>query len=144
MHSNIGQLGVYKRCMRCPIKGNHLCFPGSDHTPQSRWWDATFHTVTAVVGVGVLSLPYAFSYLTWTGGLVALGVTTATSLYTGWQLASLHEDKDGRRHNRYRWLTRHPPSVNMRAVEILAVFWSASRNMAKAPLCKKSFGWMAR
>ncbi|CAK0780427.1 hypothetical protein CVIRNUC_005050 [Coccomyxa viridis] len=79
---------------------------GSDHTPQSRWWDATFHTVTAVVGVGVLSLPYAFSYLTWTGGLVALGVTTATSLYTGWQLASLHEDKDGRRHNRYRDLGR--------------------------------------
>jgi amino acid permease len=58
--------------------------------------------VTAVVGVGILGLPYAFSYLTWSGGLVALGATTATSLYTAYLLAALHEDKDGRRHNRYR------------------------------------------
>lgn len=70
--------------------------------PHSRWWDATFHVVTGVVGVGVLSLPYAFSYLTWTGGVIALAVTTATSFYTGYLLAALHEDKDGRRHNRYR------------------------------------------
>ena len=52
---------------------------------------------------------------------MALGVTTATSLYTGWQLASLHEDKDGRRHNRYRWLTVRAPPGYMRAVDILAV-----------------------
>ena len=75
---------------------------------------------------------------------MALGITTATSLYTGWQLASLHEDKDGRRHNRYRWLTQHPPSGNMRAVDILAVFPSASTNMAKAPFCTESLGGMAR
>ena len=66
-------------------------------TPHGRWWDATFHTVTAVVGVGVLSLPYAFSYLTWTGGIIALALTTATSLYTAYLLAALHEEKDGRR-----------------------------------------------
>lgn len=66
-------------------------------TPHGRWWDATFHTVTAVVGVGVLSLPYAFSYLTWTGGVIALALTTATSFYTAYLLASLHEEKDGRR-----------------------------------------------
>ena len=113
---------MYTIYMPASSKGLSLCFPGSDHSPQSRWWDATFHTVTAVVGVGVLSLPYAFSYLTWTGGLVALGITTATSLYTGWQLASLHEDKDGRRHNRYRWLMRHPSSGIMHAADTLAVF----------------------
>lgn len=69
--------------------------------------------MTAVVGVGVLSLPYAFSYLTWTGGVIALAVTTATSLYTGYLLAALHENKDGRRHNRYRCannLFRRTPS----------------------------------
>ena len=33
---------------------------------------------------------------------MALGVTTATSFYTAYQLAALHEDKDGKRHNRYR------------------------------------------
>lgn len=33
---------------------------------------AAFHTVTAVVGAGVLGLPYAFSYLGWAGGLFTL------------------------------------------------------------------------
>ncbi len=77
------------------VAKNHLDCAGS--TPHGRWWDATFHTVTAVVGVGVLSLPYAFSYLTWTGGVIALATTTATSLYTAYLLAALHEEKDGRR-----------------------------------------------
>lgn len=72
-----------------------MCPAGA--VPHGRWWDATFHTVTAVVGVGVLSLPHAFSYLTWTGGIIALGTTTATSLYTAYLLAALHEEKDGRR-----------------------------------------------
>ena len=93
----------YVATMLCLKKSFWLRCAGSGHPPQSKWWDATFHTVTAVVGVGVLSLPYAFSYLTWTGGLIALGITTATSLYTGYQLAALHEDKDGKRHNRFRW-----------------------------------------
>ena len=74
---------------------------------------------------------------------MALGITTATSLYTGWQLASLHEDKDGRRHNRYRWLMRHSSSGILRAVDKLAVFRSASRNMAKVPLKIESSGGMA-
>ncbi|BDA43177.1 Lysine histidine transporter-like 1 [Coccomyxa sp. Obi] len=85
---------------------NGVASTSGSPAPHSRWWDATFHTVTAVVGVGVLSLPYAFSYLTWTGGIISLAVTTATSLYTGYLLAALHEDKDGRRHNRYRDLGR--------------------------------------
>ena len=71
--------------------------PAGAAAPHGRWWDATFHTVTAVVGVGVLSLPHAFSYLTWTGGIIALGTTTATSLYTAYLLAAMHEEKDGRR-----------------------------------------------
>lgn len=58
------------------------------------------HTVTAVVGVGILGLPYAFSCLGWIGGLLALSIATVASLYTSYLLASLHEDKDGHRHNR--------------------------------------------
>lgn len=32
---------------------------------KAKWWYATFHNVTAVVGAGVLGLPYAFSQLGW-------------------------------------------------------------------------------
>ena len=57
--------------------------------------------MTAVVGVGVLGLPYSFSYLGWAGGITALIVTLAASLYTAHLLAVLHEDPDGTRHDRY-------------------------------------------
>lgn len=32
---------------------------------EAKWWYSTFHTVTAMVGAGVLSLPYAMAYLGW-------------------------------------------------------------------------------
>jgi len=54
-----------------------------------------------VVGVGVLGLPYSFSYLGWYWGVIALAVTLAASLYTAYLLAALHEEPDGTRHNRY-------------------------------------------
>ena len=54
------------------------------------------------VGVGVLGLPYAFSYLGWTGGLLFLGLCFMTSLYTSYLLAALHEGPDGTRRNRYK------------------------------------------
>ena len=47
------------------------------------WYHAAFHTVTAVVGAGVLGLPYTFSYLGWTGGEFCLTVACVTSFYTG-------------------------------------------------------------
>lgn len=31
----------------------------------AKWWYSTFHNVTAMVGAGVLSLPYAMSNLGW-------------------------------------------------------------------------------
>ena len=54
------------------------------------------------VGVGVLGLPYAFSYLGWTAGLLFLGLCFMTSLYTSYLLAALHEGPDGTRRNRYK------------------------------------------
>ncbi|MCI11767.1 lysine histidine transporter-like 6-like, partial [Trifolium medium] len=30
---------------------------------NAKWWYSTFHTVTAMIGAGVLSLPYAMAYL---------------------------------------------------------------------------------
>lgn len=57
--------------------------------------------MTAVLGVGVLGLPYSFSYLGWAGGVLALAITLAASLFTSYLLAVLHEEPDGTRHNRY-------------------------------------------
>lgn len=31
----------------------------------AKWWYSTFHNVTAMVGAGVLSLPYAMSSMGW-------------------------------------------------------------------------------
>lgn len=83
--------------------------------PKAEWYHAAFHTVTAMVGAGVLALPYSFSYLTWGGGLVCLGACTALSLYCSHLLADFHELPDGTRLNRYRDLGRSvlgnpPPS----------------------------------
>jgi len=32
---------------------------------RAKWWYSTFHTVTAMIGAGVLSLPNAMAYLGW-------------------------------------------------------------------------------
>lgn len=32
---------------------------------KAKWWYSAFHNVTAMVGAGVLSLPYAMSNLGW-------------------------------------------------------------------------------
>ena len=37
---------------------------------NAKWWYSAFHNVTAMVGAGVLSLPYAMSELGWYGVLL--------------------------------------------------------------------------
>lgn len=32
---------------------------------SAKWWSSAFHNVTAMVGAGVLGLPYAMSQLGW-------------------------------------------------------------------------------
>lgn len=41
---------------------------------KAKWWYSTFHTVTAMVGAGVLSLPYAMAYLGWYVEIILLFV----------------------------------------------------------------------
>ena len=36
-----------------------------DTSRRAKWWYSTFHIVTAMIGAGVLSLPYAMAYLGW-------------------------------------------------------------------------------
>lgn len=74
--------------------------------PQAHWYHAAFHSVCAVVGAGVLGLPYAFSYLGWMGGLCSLTVLFCVSLYTSYLLSELHEDGNIRL-NTYREIGQH-------------------------------------
>lgn len=79
---------------------------GRSSVYAASWPQAAYHTVTAVVGAGVLGLPFAFSYLGWAVGIIFLAICAAASLYTGWQLTSMHE-LDGKRLGRYRDLGVH-------------------------------------
>lgn len=74
------------------------------------WHTTGIHTVTSIVGAGVLGLPFSMSFLTWGGGTVVLVVAWITSLYTLWQLCNMHEwHIDGKwlRMNRYHELARY-------------------------------------
>jgi amino acid permease len=62
-----------------------------------------FHTITAVVGAGVLGLPYAIAALGLPGGVLALLLACVVSLWCSYLLAALHQI-DGRRYNSYRSL----------------------------------------
>lgn len=62
------------------------CIAGTSQR-TGRWHTAAVHNVTAIVGAGVLGLPYAMAYLTWPGGVVVLLLSWTTSLYTLWQVA---------------------------------------------------------
>lgn len=78
------------------------------------WHTTGIHTVTSIVGAGVLTLPYSMTFLSWGGGAVVLLVAWATSLYTLFQLCSMHEwwiqsPSPGKwlRMNRYHELSRY-------------------------------------
>ncbi|WOH13379.1 hypothetical protein DCAR_0832889 [Daucus carota subsp. sativus] len=68
---------------------------------EAKWWYSTFHTVTAMVGAGVLSLPYAMAHLGWGPGVVFMVLSWIITLYTIWQLIQLHECVPGVRFDRY-------------------------------------------
>ncbi len=63
------------------------CIAGTSQR-TGRWHTAAVHNVTAIVGAGVLGLPYAMAYLTWPGGVVVLLLSWTTSLYTLWQVGA--------------------------------------------------------
>jgi hypothetical protein len=54
-----------------------------------QWHTAAVHNVTAIVGAGVLGLPYAMAGLTWSGGVIVLVLSWTTSLYTLWQVLAV-------------------------------------------------------
>ncbi|XP_021910103.1 LOW QUALITY PROTEIN: lysine histidine transporter-like 6 [Carica papaya] len=74
---------------------------------RAKWWYSTFHTVTAMIGAGVLSLPYAMAYLGWGPGIMVLVLSWCMTLNTMWQMVQLHECIPGTRFDRYLDLGRH-------------------------------------
>ncbi|PQQ09646.1 lysine histidine transporter-like 6 [Prunus yedoensis var. nudiflora] len=78
-----------------------------DTTRRAKWWYSTFHTVTAMIGAGVLSLPYAMAYLGWGPGTMVLAISWCMTLNTMWQMIQLHECVPGTRFDRYIDLGRH-------------------------------------
>ncbi|KAJ9564324.1 hypothetical protein OSB04_000290 [Centaurea solstitialis] len=71
---------------------------------KAKWWYAAFHNVTAMVGAGVLSLPYAMSHLGWGPGVTILILSWVITLYTLWQMVEMHEMIPGKRFDRYHEL----------------------------------------
>ncbi|GLT71801.1 hypothetical protein SLA2020_437940 [Shorea laevis] len=71
---------------------------------NAKWWYSAFHNVTAMVGAGVLSLPYAMSELGWGPGVVIMILSWIITLYTLWQMVEMHEMVPGKRFDRYHEL----------------------------------------
>lgn len=74
---------------------------------RAKWWYSTFHTVTAMVGAGVLSLPYAMAYLGWGPGTMVMVLSWCITLNTMWQMIQLHECVPGTRFDRYYELAQY-------------------------------------
>ncbi|GFZ03817.1 transmembrane amino acid transporter family protein [Actinidia rufa] len=74
---------------------------------NAKWWYSAFHNITAMVGAGVLGLPYAMSQLGWGPGVTIVTLSWIITLYTLWQLVEMHEKVPGKRFDRYHELGQH-------------------------------------
>ncbi|KAL5175234.1 Lysine histidine transporter 1 [Glycine soja] len=69
---------------------------------NAKWWYSAFHNITAMVGAGVLTLPYAMG-----PGTVILLLSWMITLFTLWQMVEMHEMVPGVRFDRYHELGQH-------------------------------------
>ncbi|OWM90579.1 hypothetical protein CDL15_Pgr014882 [Punica granatum] len=74
---------------------------------DGKWWYSAFHNVTAMVGAGVLGLPYAMAELGWGPGITVLTMSWIITLFTLWQMVQMHEMVPGKRFDRYHELGQH-------------------------------------
>ncbi|CAD6272496.1 unnamed protein product [Miscanthus lutarioriparius] len=73
----------------------------------AKWYYSAFHNVTAMVGDGVLGLPFAMSQLGWGLGTVVIVMSFVITLYTLWQMVEMHKMIPGKRFDRYHELGQH-------------------------------------
>ncbi|CAI8584190.1 unnamed protein product [Vicia faba] len=74
---------------------------------KAKWWYSAFHNITAMVGAGVLTLPYAMSKMGWGPGITILLLSWIITLFTLWQMVEMHEMVPGVRFDRYHELGQH-------------------------------------
>ncbi|XVF85179.1 hypothetical protein PTKIN_Ptkin17bG0097800 [Pterospermum kingtungense] len=74
---------------------------------KGKWWYSAFHNVTAMVGAGVLGLPYAMAELGWGPGVTIMTLSWIITVYTLWQMVEMHEMVPGKRFDRYHELGQH-------------------------------------
>lgn len=72
----------------------------TDESHKRGWIVAASHILTAIIGAGVLGLPYAISWLGWPAGVALLLLFFGVTLVCSFMLADVFE-VDGRRHNEY-------------------------------------------
>lgn len=95
----------WRQDFECSSKRYEADLPNTgDQT--AKWWYSAFHNTTAIVGAGLLGLPFAMKFLLWPGGVVVLALSWITSLYTLWQMCAMHE-LDGHRFCRYHELGQY-------------------------------------
>lgn len=75
---------------------NHCCQSLPSRRLSRNIVTAVGHTVTAVMGAGVLNLPYATAVLGWVGGPISILVFSYITLYTSYLLADCHVYKSQR------------------------------------------------
>lgn len=76
------------------------------HAGHSSWLTASGHLVTAIIGAGILGLPYAMSWLGWVAGMVCLVAFFLITLWSCTMLTDCYHFK-GKRHTRYKWAVLH-------------------------------------
>eukprot|EP01025_Chloroclados_australasicus_P037014 TRINITY_DN3769_c0_g2_i1.p1 TRINITY_DN3769_c0_g2~~TRINITY_DN3769_c0_g2_i1.p1 ORF type:complete len:474 (+),score=27.90 TRINITY_DN3769_c0_g2_i1:217-1638(+) len=79
------------------------------------WFYAGCHSATAMIGAGVLSLPWALSYLGWILGSLMLVLAFLASFFSADLLTMLHE-QDGKRFDKYTDLGRYVLGESLRWV----------------------------
>ncbi|KAM7257259.1 hypothetical protein ACFE04_013000 [Oxalis oulophora] len=76
---------------------------------KGSWVHCGYHLTTSIVAPALLSLPYAFGFLGWIGGMVCLIVGALVTFYS-YNLLSLvleHQAHSGTRHLRFRDMAYH-------------------------------------
>ncbi|XP_047156221.1 lysine histidine transporter-like 5 [Vigna umbellata] len=97
---------VEMRSARDPHKVENW-MPDENDSRKAKWWYSSFHNVTAMVGAGVLGLPFAIAQLGWVPGVITIVVSWLLTFYTLWLLAEMHEMAPGLRFDRYYDLGVH-------------------------------------
>jgi len=72
------------------------------------WMHCGYHLTTSIVAPTLLSLPYAFSFLGWTAGILSLVIGALVTFYSYNLISRVleHYAQDGKRQLRFRDMAR--------------------------------------